>query len=129
MNSCIVEEGTSADYIIKNETDFDLKVERYGGWDSNFKESDTLYLKAKQEFIFNYYDDTGGPLPPLFSTDSLMFSYENLLRKTYTRDMSDKNPFNLDYYEGGKINYKNHVTSYEYNFVIVQSDFEMNDYE
>jgi len=121
-NSCKVEEGTSVDYILINESDYKITIERYGGWDFNFKDSNTVLLEKGSELKLQYSDDTGGPCQPFRGTDSLIFTFGDLFKKTYKQITPEKNPLRVDYYEGGKIGDKKHFTLYKYTYHILNND-------
>ena len=122
FQSCIVEEESSVDFIVINETDYKILIERNGGWDYNFVNGDSIFLEKGSQIVLNYYGK-GGAFCPFCGTDSLVFSNGDKFKQIYTPMMNGKNPLNKDYYEGGKVNYKHHITSYEYTYRIENSDF------
>ena len=123
MNSC--EKGTIGAFDIRNETDYTITIFRYGGYDSNFTNITQISLSKDGVLTLFYSDEKGGPPPPLLSTDSLVFIvYSNSLKKTYKPNMSEKNPFQTEYYEKGEIiGYSNDVPIYGYIYHILNDDF------
>lgn len=119
--SC-VEEGESVNFIILNETDVSIVVIQYG---YNYI-VDTVLLDIEDEIMQHYSEATGGvSRSPFRDLDSLIFVKNDSINKSYSRISSGKSPFNLDYYEGDKKGYNNHITSYEYIYRIKNEDFEI----
>ena len=124
FQSCIVEEESSVDYVVVNGTDYKILIERYGGWDYNFINGDTIFLEIGSEVVLNY-SGKGGVFYPFYGTDSLVLKSGDKFKQTYTPMMNGKSPFNIDNYEGGKVDYKHHITSYEYTYRMENIDFVM----
>ena len=122
INACTIEDNWSVQYIIQNKTANNLKIVKLNGWDSNFKNENTLLL-AKGAELSLYYDNMGGAPSPFFEIDSISISANDTLGKTYSRWSSGKNPLNLDSYQGGKTKTKRNNTYYKYTYMIEDADF------
>jgi hypothetical protein len=123
FSSCIVEEETSVDCVIRNESEYNIVITRYGGYDNNFINSDSLSINIGEEKVL-LYSEKGMPCFPFCGTDSMVFKSNNVILKTYTYLSSGKSPLNEDYYQGGKEDYKNHITTYKYTYIIKTIDFQ-----
>ena len=121
LNSCI-EEEESVDYTILNKSDYNIKIVKYGGYDYNFRNGDTMLLNRESQIIF-HYSGKGGT-SPFLSIDSLGFFSGDKLKHIYKNYMPGKSPFNLDYYSGGKTDYKHHITYSQYTYIIENIDFD-----
>lgn len=120
-NSCI-EEESSSDYTIVNKSDYNIKIVKYGGYDYNFRNGDTMLLNRESQIIFHYSGKGGtSPFP---SIDSLGFFSDNILKHMYKSYKPGKSPFNLDYYSAGKSDYKHHITYSQYTYIIENIDFD-----
>ena len=122
LNSC-VEEEESVDYTIVNKSDYNIKIVRYGGYDYNFRNGDTMILNRESQIIF-HYSGKGGT-SPFLTIDSLGFFSGDKLNHIYKSYVPGKSPFNLDYYSGGKTDYKHHITYSQYTYLIENSDFNL----
>ena len=120
MNSCI-EEEQFAEYTIINSSDYNITMVKFGGWDYNFKNGNTLIINSASQHIFSYSGKGG--TSPFCTIDSLVFSSGEIFRQTYKLNMPGKSPFSYDYYTGGKTGYKHHITSYQYTYYIKNEDF------
>lgn len=124
FSSC-VEEGGLVYCTLVNESDYNLTIERFGRYDYYNRSIDNPYVLNKgSEITFEYYTDTGMPCYPFCNIDSLVFSYSHTLKKIYTRLDTCKSPLQSEYYEGGKTDYSNHVTTYEFKYRIRNTDFD-----
>ena len=122
INSCTIEDNSSVQYILQNKTTNNLKIVKHNGWDSNFKNGNTLLLAKDTELIL-YYDDMGGPPSPFSGIDSISISVNDTLEKTYSHMSAGKNPLDIDSYQSGKTGSKKHNTSYQFTYMIESEDF------
>ena len=90
--------------------------------DYNFVNRDTISLDKGSQIVLNY-SGKGGTFCPFCGTDSLVLSSGDKFKQVYTPMMNGKTPLNMNYYDGGKIDYKHHITSYEYTYRMENSDF------
>jgi len=122
LNSCI-EEEESVDYTIVNKSDYNIKIVKYGGYDYNFRNGDTVLLNRESQTIF-HYSGKGGTCS-FCLIDSLGFFSSDKIKQIYRRNTPGKNPFHIEYYSGGKTDYKHHVTYSQYTYLIENSDFNL----
>ena len=118
VNGCIIEEENDYTYILVNESSINITLERVGGYDDNFT-SNSVQINAESQFSFHYYDIS----LPFLTTDSLYFKNNGVILRKFGRQTEGKNPLRIEYYDGGKVGYKRHITSYEYTFKILDTDF------
>ena len=118
VNGCIIEEENDYTYILVNESSINITLERVGGYDDNFT-SNSVQINAESQFSFHYYDIS----LPFLTTDSLYFKNNGVILRKFGRQTEGKNPLRIEYCDGGKVGYKRHITSYEYTFKILDTDF------
>jgi hypothetical protein len=119
LNSCIIEEEEEFTFTIKNESSKDITLERMGGYDINFT-SLSIQINSKSQFSFHYDYAVNVPFP---GTDSIFFINNDLSFKKFGRNTESKNPLRIEYYEGGKVDYKHHISIYKYVYTILDADF------